>query len=72
SHPHASQAEHPYICATSSYLALIQLYTQSSQLDTRLLRFLCLGDCTPWCTFGCNEIESIHHLFVHCPEFHSL
>lgn len=23
----------------------------------------------PWCRFGCNEIETTHHLFVLCPHF---
>ncbi|KAJ3832135.1 hypothetical protein F5878DRAFT_670905, partial [Lentinula raphanica] len=71
-HDNPCPPEHPYIRATSSYSALIQLYTRSSQLDTRMLRFLRLGNCTPWCTFGCNEIESVHHLFVHCPVFQNL
>ncbi|KAJ3837051.1 hypothetical protein F5878DRAFT_523049, partial [Lentinula raphanica] len=57
--------------ASSSYSALVQLYARSSQLDTRLLRFLRFGNCTPWCSFGCNELESDHHLFVKCPAFDS-
>ncbi|KAJ3717448.1 hypothetical protein C8R42DRAFT_534956, partial [Lentinula raphanica] len=71
-HNNPCPPEHPYIRASSSYSALVQLYARSSQLDTRLLRFLRLGNCTLWCSFGCNELESAHYLFVHCPVFHSL
>ncbi|KAJ3963579.1 hypothetical protein EV361DRAFT_766646, partial [Lentinula raphanica] len=71
-HNNPCPPDHPYTRASSSYSALVQLYARSSQLDTRLHRFLRFGDCTPWCSFGCNELESAHHLFVHCPAFHSL
>ncbi|KAJ3753735.1 hypothetical protein EV360DRAFT_87504 [Lentinula raphanica] len=71
-HNNPCPPEHPYIRASSSYSALVQLYARSSQLDTRLLRFLRLGNCSPWCSFGCNVLESAHHLFVHCPAFHAL
>ncbi|KAJ3723700.1 hypothetical protein C8R42DRAFT_577671 [Lentinula raphanica] len=37
-----------------------------------MIQFLRLGNCTPWCTFGCNELESVHHLFVHCPMFQNI
>ncbi|KAJ3830407.1 hypothetical protein F5880DRAFT_1463346, partial [Lentinula raphanica] len=70
-HNRTCPPEHPYIRASSSYSALVQLYARSSQLDTRLLRFLRFGNCTPWCSFGCNELESDHHLFVKCPAFDS-
>ncbi|KIK69396.1 hypothetical protein GYMLUDRAFT_53808 [Collybiopsis luxurians FD-317 M1] len=64
--------DHPYICSSFAYSALVQLYLRSFQLDTKELRFLRFGDCHPWCSFGCKALENEHHIFVICPTFASL
>ncbi|KAK0464798.1 uncharacterized protein EV420DRAFT_1303188 [Desarmillaria tabescens] len=64
--------EHPYICASSAFSAVIQLYARSSQLDCCYTRFLRFGDISPTCTSGCPEIETIHHIFVTCPEYDAI
>ncbi|KAL0567347.1 hypothetical protein V5O48_014647 [Marasmius crinis-equi] len=61
--------EHPYTRAPSSYSPVVQLYSRSTQLDTKLTRFLRFGDCSPLCSFGCPAFESSCHLFVACPRF---
>ncbi|KAK0446585.1 uncharacterized protein EV420DRAFT_1339507 [Desarmillaria tabescens] len=64
--------EHPYIRASSAFSAVVQLYARSSQLDCRYTRFLRFGDISPTCTSGCPEIETIHHIFVTCPEYDAI
>lgn len=71
-HANACPPDHPYVHSSSAYSTVVQLYARSSQLDTRLSRFLRFGDCTPWCSFGCPVFEDAHHLFVHCPTFQSI
>ncbi|THH08366.1 hypothetical protein EW146_g9017 [Bondarzewia mesenterica] len=64
--------EHPYLRASSSYSAVVQLYARSSQLDTAFTRYLRIGDIAPWCQFGCHRLETVHHIFVICPTFTSM
>ncbi|KAL0946881.1 hypothetical protein HGRIS_013047 [Hohenbuehelia grisea] len=66
SHP---PPEHPYVRASAAYSATVQLYAHSQQLDTKLTRFVCLKNTTPWCSFGCDRLETAHHIFVVCPSF---
>ena len=60
---------HPYTRASSAYSALVQLYVRSSQLDDAFTRYRRFGDTPPACHFGCNILETPHHLFVECPRF---
>nr|VWO99263.1 MRP-like transporter [Ganoderma boninense] len=60
---------HPYTRASSAYSALVQLYVRSSQLDDAFTRYRRFGDVSPACHFGCNILETPHHLFVECPHF---
>nr|VWP02165.1 Trihydroxynaphthalene reductase (EC (T3HN reductase) [Ganoderma boninense] len=60
---------HPYIRASSAYSALVQLYSRSSQLDDAFTRFRRFHDASPLCHFGCDTLETPHHLFVQCPHF---
>lgn len=62
----------PYKKSPYAYLAIIQLYCQSTQLDSKdiLTAHLDNGDCS-WCRFRCDEIELTHHLFVSCSYFDS-
>ncbi|KAK0205790.1 hypothetical protein DFS33DRAFT_1224408, partial [Desarmillaria ectypa] len=64
--------EHPYIRASSAYSAVVQLYARSAQLDCAYTRFFRFGDMSPLCLAGCNELETVHHVFVVCPYFHHL
>lgn len=61
--------EHPYTRASSSFSAVVQLYARSSQLDTALTRHKRFGDTSPYCTFGCPDVETTHHIFIDCPTF---
>ncbi|KAI1794878.1 hypothetical protein LXA43DRAFT_940085 [Ganoderma leucocontextum] len=63
---------HPYTRASSAYSALVQLYARSSQLDDGFTRYRRFGDVAPSCHFGCDTLETAHHLFVHCPRFAGL
>ncbi|KAK7027262.1 hypothetical protein VNI00_015351 [Paramarasmius palmivorus] len=60
---------YPYTRATSAYSAVVQLYARSSQLDTNFTKFRRFGDISPWCSFGCAELETTHHIFTECPRF---
>nr|VWP00788.1 N/A [Ganoderma boninense] len=60
---------HPYTRASSAYSALVQLYVRSSQLDDAFTRYRRFGDVPPACHFGCDILETPHHLFVECPHF---
>ncbi|PPQ63162.1 hypothetical protein CVT24_005802 [Panaeolus cyanescens] len=62
---------HPYFNSTSSYAAVVQLYSRSAQLDTNLTKSRRLPLAQPWCRFGCPTYEDAHHLFVNCPFFNS-
>ncbi|KAK0493913.1 hypothetical protein EDD18DRAFT_1049558, partial [Armillaria luteobubalina] len=64
--------EHPYIRASSAFSAVVQLYARSCQLDCRYARFLRFGDVCPTCISGCPVIETIHHIFVQCPEYDAI
>ncbi|KAG1769503.1 hypothetical protein EV702DRAFT_978666, partial [Suillus placidus] len=59
----------PYTRASSSYSAAVQLYARSSQLDTAQVRHRRFHDTPPWCHFGCDAFESMHHIFALCPAF---
>ncbi|KAG1775612.1 hypothetical protein EV702DRAFT_972795, partial [Suillus placidus] len=59
----------PYTRASSSYSAVVQLYARSSQLDTAQVRHRRFHDTPPWCHFGCDVFESMHHIFALCPAF---
>ncbi|KAG0702846.1 hypothetical protein DFH29DRAFT_999068 [Suillus ampliporus] len=61
--------EHPYVRTPYAFLALVQLYARSQQLDTGSVRFTRLGNASPWCRFGCKCLETLHHLFVKCHRF---
>ena len=63
---------HPYTRASSAYSALVQLYSRSSQLDSAYTRYRRLRDTSPLCHFGCDSLETPHHLFVQCPHFATL
>ncbi|KAI1787607.1 hypothetical protein LXA43DRAFT_861135, partial [Ganoderma leucocontextum] len=63
---------HPYTRASSAYSALVQLYTRSSQLDDAFTRYRRFGDIAPSCHFGCDALETTHHLLVQCPRFADL
>nr|VWP00632.1 Mevalonyl-coenzyme A hydratase sidH (EC (Siderophore biosynthesis protein H) [Ganoderma boninense] len=60
---------HPYTRASSAYSVLVQLYSRSSQLDDAFTRFRRFRDASPLCHFGCDTLETPHHLFVQCPHF---
>ncbi|PIL26790.1 hypothetical protein GSI_11126 [Ganoderma sinense ZZ0214-1] len=60
---------HPYTRASSAYSALVQLYVRSSQLDDAFTRCRRFRDASPACHFGCDVLETPHHIFVHCPQF---
>ncbi|KAF5379366.1 hypothetical protein D9615_006585 [Tricholomella constricta] len=56
-----------------AYAAIIQLYARSGQLDSGdLLASRFDVGYLPWCRFGCDAIESPHHLFVNCFHFANL
>ncbi|KAK0502361.1 hypothetical protein EDD18DRAFT_688802 [Armillaria luteobubalina] len=63
--------EHPYLRASSTYSALVQLYARSEQLDTTYTRFRRFGNVSPLCISGCDSLETIHHVFVSCPAYRS-
>ncbi len=60
------------ICgASSAYSALVQLYARSDQLDTTYTRFRRFGNVSPMCVSGCDALETVHHVFVSCPVYHT-
>ncbi|KAG2118985.1 uncharacterized protein F5147DRAFT_767731 [Suillus discolor] len=61
--------DHPYVRTPYAYSALVQLYARSRQLDSASVRFARMGDISPWCQFGCECLETPHHLFVKCRRF---
>ncbi|KAF8995602.1 hypothetical protein BDZ89DRAFT_1029558 [Hymenopellis radicata] len=63
---------HSYVRASSAYSPMVQLYARSSQLDTQYTRFLRFGDVSPLCPFGCGVLDTTHHIFVECPQFHHM
>ncbi|KAF5382054.1 hypothetical protein D9615_004273 [Tricholomella constricta] len=63
----------PYQRTPYAYAAVIQLYARCAQLDSRdVLTSRLDAGCTPWCRFGCDVLESPHHIFTHCYHFNSL
>jgi hypothetical protein len=63
---------HPYTHASSSFSAVVQLYTCSGQLPTNLSRATCFHSGDLFCHFGCRSLEDAHHIFMHCPRFSNL
>ncbi|KAG2335459.1 hypothetical protein BDR05DRAFT_1063855 [Suillus weaverae] len=61
--------EHPYVRTPYAFSALVQLYARSRQLDTASVCFTRLRNASPWCRFGCECVETSHHLFVECRRF---
>ena len=69
-HPSFSSPQpFPYERSTSSYSALVQLYMRSGQLPTRRLLFRRKMASSSQCRFGCQSAETVHHLFIKCPQF---
>lgn len=64
--------EHPYIRASPAYSTVVQLYARSAQLDCAYTRFLRFADMSPLCLAGCDELETVRHIFVICPSFNHL
>ena len=63
--------DYPYLKAVSAHSAAVQLYARSGQLataDTLMKRGKLANDL---CRLGCPEIESVRHIFVHCPKYES-
>jgi len=60
---------HPYICASSDFSAVVQLYARSAQLPTNIPLASRFGDLSAFCCFGCPVLEDPHHIFVCCPTF---
>ncbi|KAG2051271.1 hypothetical protein BDR06DRAFT_959254 [Suillus hirtellus] len=54
----------PYTRASSSFSAVVQFYAPSSQLDTAEVRHRHFHDTPPWCHYGCDAFESVHHIFA--------
>ncbi|KAJ6498669.1 hypothetical protein DFH09DRAFT_849724, partial [Mycena vulgaris] len=61
--------EHPYIRASSSSSAVVQLYARSQQLPTAFTTFRRSFNNLPWCRAGSTTLETVHHVFVECPLF---
>ena len=61
-----------YTKASSAYTALVQLYGRSGQLQTAEGMFQKKTSTSRMCRFGCDDIESPHHIFVSCDRFSNL
>jgi len=61
--------EHPYNKSTPAYSAVVQLYARSGQLPTAEILHKRGKLPTDFCRLGCDEIESPHHLLVHCEHY---
>ena len=59
--------EFPYTRALSAYSAALQLYARSGQLPTADLLFARGKLPGKKCCLGCDEDESMRHIFVKCP-----
>jgi len=59
----------PYDCSSTSYSALVQLYARLGQLPTCHLLFRRGMASSSQCRFGCYHAETVHHLFILCPQF---
>jgi hypothetical protein len=64
--------QYPYTKSLSSYSATVQLYARSGQLDVMATRFAHHLQDTRYCEFGCQEAQTMHHIFVECVTFASL
>jgi len=63
---------HPYLCASSAFSAVVQLYTWSAQLPTNVPLASQFGDWSTFCRYGCPALEDPYHIFVSCPAFQGL
>ena len=63
---------HPYLHASSAFLAVVQLYVRSAQLLTNVPLTSRFGDRSAFCHFGCLVLEDPHHIFVLCLAFQDL
>jgi hypothetical protein len=61
--------EFPYTHAYSAYSALVQLYARSGQLPMADLLHLHKLLPSARCRMGCDAIEDVHHIFVHCRRY---
>lgn len=68
-HDKRSPPDYPYLKAVSAYSATVQLYARSGQLATAdiLKKRGKLND--DRCRLGCDRIETMRHLFVHCQQY---
>jgi hypothetical protein len=66
--------EYLYLRSSAAYTALNQLYTRSRQLATANKIHKRKPDelDSDLCQFGCNDIETPHHLFITCDHFSNL
>ncbi|KAF5387791.1 hypothetical protein D9615_000049 [Tricholomella constricta] len=63
----------PYRTSPYAYAAAVQLYARSAQLDSgNLLASRLDAGYSPWCRFGCDTLETAHHLFTTCFHFDAL
>ncbi|KAF5379159.1 hypothetical protein D9615_006029 [Tricholomella constricta] len=63
----------PYCTSPYAYAAVVQLYARSAQLDSgHLLASRLDAGHSPWCRFGCDALETPHHLFTACFHFDGL
>ena len=63
---------HPYLCASSTFSAAIQLYARSAQLPTNIPLASRFGGRSTFCRYGCPALEDPHHVLVACPAFQGL
>jgi hypothetical protein len=68
-HDKSSPSDYPYTRAVSAHSAAVQLYARSGQLATADLLFMRGKLPDNRCRLGCNEIETMRHLFVNCPAY---
>jgi hypothetical protein len=68
-HDNLPPSEYPCTRALSAHSAVIQLYARSGQLPTaETLESRSRLECC-LCRWGCNAVESMHHIFVGCAQF---
>jgi hypothetical protein len=65
-HDSSSPPEYPYLKAVSAHSAAVQLYARSGQLATADVLHSRGKLEDDRCLHGCDAVEDMHHLFVHC------
>lgn len=65
-HDNHTPPDYPYIRATSAHSAAVQLYARSGQLATADILFRRGKIQDNGCRLGCNDVESMRHVFVKC------